>query len=189
MKFVRSVVLGVTVAAAVLAPTAAEAKSYTSTDTANDVVDVTMPAGSTTPAPDRAEGDILATRVVHKARVVVLTMRFQQLTRGQTALHWYGIRTGKITRVAIMQSDAGHPGGVVRLFKPNGNKVSCRVGHVMDYTAKTATVKVPRSCLGRPRWVKVAMQEATPVSSSQIYVDDSRSKGGFLPVYGPRVRR
>lgn len=189
MKLIRSAVLGVTVAAAVLAPTAAQAKSDTSTDTPNDVVLVTMPGGSATPAPARREGDILGTTVQHKARAVVLTMRLQELTPGQTALHWFGIKTGKMTRVVIMQSDAGHPGGRARLFKLNGKTVRCRVPHVVDYTANTVTVKVSRSCLGKPRWVKVAMQEATPVSDNQVYVDDSHSNGGFLPVYGKRVRR
>jgi hypothetical protein len=189
VKLVRSAVLVATVAATVLAPTAADAKAHSSTDTAGDVTVVTMPGGATTPAPDRAEGDIVATQVQHKARTVVLTMRFQELTAGQTALHWYGIKTGKMTRIVLMQSDASHPNGVARLFKPDNKAVRCRIGHTIDYTANTATVKVPRSCLGKPRWVKVAMQEASPAGQSQIYVDDSISNGGFLPVYGPRVRR
>lgn len=189
MNLVRSVVLGTTVAAAVLAPTAAQAKTYTSTDTANDVVAVTMPAGTTTPAADRTEGDIVSSRVRHGSRVVALTMRFQELTAGQTALHWYGIRTGKMTRVVIMESDAGHLNGRARMFKPNGKPVTCRIGHAVDYTANTATVRVPRSCLGKPKWVRVAMQEASPLGDQQAYVDDSRSNGGFLPVFGPRVFR
>lgn len=189
MKLVRSAVLAATVAAAVLAPTAADAKAYSSTDTSGDVVVVTMPGGSTAPAPDRTEGDIVATRVQHKARVVILTMRFRELTRGQTALHWFGIKTGKMTRIVLMPADASHPGGAARMFKPNNKAVRCHVGHAIDYTTNTATVRVPRACLGKPRWVKVAMQEAAPAGDNQAYVDDSHSNGGFLPVYGPRVRR
>jgi hypothetical protein len=191
VKLVRSAVLVATVAATVLAPTAADARSHSSTDTAGDVVIVTMSDGTTTPAPDRTEGDIVGTQVRHKARVVVLTMHFQELTAGQTALHWFGIKTGKMTRIVLMPADASHPGGVARLFKPDNKAVRCRIRHTIDYTANTATVKVPRSCLGKPRWVKVAMQEASPVAGSQgqVYADDSISNGGFLPVYGPRVRR
>lgn len=189
MKLVRSAVVLAATAAAVLVPATAQAKTYTSTDAANDVVVVTMPGGTTAPAADRTEGDIVGSQVRHKARAVVLTMHFQELTAGQTALHWYGIKTGKMTRIVLMQSDAAHPGGQARLFKPNGKTVRCHIGHAVDYTANTATVKVPRSCLGEPKWVKVAMQEASSLADNQAYVDDSHSTGGFLPVYGPRVRR
>lgn len=190
MKLTRSVALAVATAAAVLVPAAAQANSYTSTDTTNDVVVVTLPGGSTVPAADRAEGDIVSSQVKHKASAVILTMHFRELTPGQTALHWYGIKTGKMTRIVLFQTDAAHPSGRAALFKPNSKRVSCRVGFAVDFTANSASVKVPRSCLGMPKWVRVAMQEAAPATASgQAYVDDSRNNGGFLPVYGPRVRR
>ena len=189
MKLTRTAVLAATVAA-VLVPTAAQAKTYTSTDAANDVVTVTLPSGATAPAADRTEGDIVGSQVRHKARAVVLTMHFQELTAGQTALHWYGVRTSKMTRIVLLRAGLGQEGGRARLFKPNGDAVKCHVGHSIDYTANTATVRVPRSCLGKPRWVKAAMQEASPAATAnQVYVDDAQSNGGFLPVFGPRVRR
>jgi hypothetical protein len=187
MKLLPSAVL--LAAAVVLAPAAAEANTYSYTDQTADVVQVTLPAGSTTPAPDRTQGDIVSSRVKHAAHKVVLTIRYQALDPGQPAIHWYGIRTGKMARFAVIEATPAHPAGRVRLFKPNGKPVSCQVGHAIDYTAKTATVRVPRSCLGKPRWVKVAMQEATPVSETELYIDDSRSNGGMLPLYGPRVFR
>jgi hypothetical protein len=190
VKLVRSAVLVATAVAAVLAPTAAQAKTYTSTDAANDVVVVTLPSGSTSPAADRAEGDIVSSVVKHKSRAVILSMHFQELTPGQTALHWYGIKTGKMTRIVLFQTDAAHPSGQAALFNPKAKRVRCRVGYSVDYTANTASVKVPRSCLGKPRWVRVAMQEGSASGTpGQSYVDDSRNTGGFLPAYGPRVRR
>jgi hypothetical protein len=185
----RSAVLAAAALALPLIPTAAQANTYTYQDQPNDIVKVTMPAGTTEPAPERTQGDIVSSQVKHKARKVILTMRYQELTPDQVSIHWYGIRTGKMARIAILHATPSHPAGKVRLFKPNGKPVTCQVGHSIDYTANTATVRVPRSCLGNPRWVKVAMQEATPISQTEIYVDDSRSTGGMLPLYGPRVFR
>lgn len=189
MRLVRSAILVTAAAAVSLIPTAAHAKTYTSADQPNDVVILTLPGGTTAPAPERTEGDIVSSQVQHKARAVVLTMRYQELTAGQSAVHWYGIRTGKLTRIVLMQADSSHVGGRVRLFKPSGKPVRCHVGHSIDYTTNTATVRVPRSCLGKPRWVKVAMQAGAPTPDGKVYVDDARSNGGWLPVYGPRVRR
>jgi hypothetical protein len=148
-----------------------------------------MPGGTTSPVPERAEGDIIGSQVRHKARVVVMTMRYQELTRGQQAVHWFGLRTGKMARFVLLATDADHPAGRARLFRPNGKMVRCHVRHSLDYTANTATVRVPRSCLGTPRRVRAAMQYAAPISGTQAYVDDARSTGGWLPVYGPWVRR
>jgi hypothetical protein len=189
VRIVRSFVLVGAVAAVALAPSAAQANTYSSTDQPNDVVVVTMPGGTTSPAPDRAEGDIVASKVRHMSRAVVMTMRYRELTAGQQAVHWYGIRTGHMKRVVLLVADAAHPAGRARLFKPSGKVVRCHVGRGIDYTANTATVRVPRSCLDGPRRVKVAMQYAAPISKTQAYVDDARSNGGFLPVFGPWVRR
>jgi hypothetical protein len=189
VKLTRSAVVVVAMAAAVLTPTAAQAQAVTTPDAAGDMVLLTLPGGSTAPAPDRAEGDIISSRVQHKAKALVMTMQYRELTAGQTALHWYGIRTGAMKRFALLQADAAHPSGRVRLFKPNGKVVRCHVGHAIDYTANTATVRVPSSCLGKPRRVKVAMQVGMAISSTQIYVDDAHNTGGWIPSYGGWVRR
>jgi hypothetical protein len=188
--FVRSAILVTAAALVPLMPVAAHAKTYTYEDQTGDVVLFSTATGTTSPAPTQVEGDIVWSQVRHKARKVVLTMRLQELTTANPALHWYGIRTGKMKRIVLLEGAPGHWGGKVALFKPSGKKVSCRVTRTIDYTANTATVRVPRSCLGRPRWVKVAMQEATPGPTEKtVYVDDARSTGGVIPVYGPKVRR
>jgi hypothetical protein len=188
VKFTR-VILAITVGAVVpLLPMAAHAKTYTSADAPNDVVALTLPGGATTPAPDRAEGDIISSQVQHKARVVILTMQYRELTPGQAALHWYGIKTGTMRRFVLLQADAAHLSGRARLFKGNDKVVRCHIGHTIDYTANTASVRVPASCLGKPRRVKVAMQFGAPNGQGQAWVDDAHNTGGWLPTYGPWVR-
>jgi hypothetical protein len=189
VRLIRPFVLIATAAAVALVPTAADARSYSSVDQPHDMVVLTMPGGTTTPAPEQAEGDIVGSQVRHRAHAVVMTLRYQELTAGHQAVHWFGLRTGKMARFVLLATDADHPAGRARLFRPNGKMVRCHVRHSLDYTANTATVRVPRSCLGTPRRVRAAMQYAAPISQTQTYVDDARSTGGWLPVYGPWVRR
>jgi hypothetical protein len=189
MKFVRSALVVAAATLVPLVPTAAHADKYTFTDHTGDVVTYAKD-GTTTPAPDQVEGDIAWSKVQHKSRKVVLTMRLRELNTGTPAIHWYAIRTGKMKRIVLLEAAAGHWGGKVALFKPTGKKVRCTVGRTIDYTSNTATVRVPRSCLGKPRWVKVAMQEASPgPDANTVYVDDARGNGGVNPVWSPKVRR
>jgi hypothetical protein len=73
--------------------------------------------------------------------------------------------------------------------------VACKVKHTIDYTAHTVVVKVPRSCLGKPRWVRVGMAGFTgngTGDSSLVYVDDALTNGTIAqrgPQYSPKVRR
>ncbi len=86
--------------------------------------------------------------------------------------------------------------------------MKCRgLSHHIDYTANTVTMSVPRSCLGRPGWIKAgaasvrlagmgdvvdgsnADQAPDPAVIEQ-YVDDAHAgKLGDNIKYSPRLRR
>lgn len=192
MKLVRSVVLGVTVAAAVLAPTAAEAKSYRHVDATGDMFSTTSSTKTFTPAPDRIVGDIVSTTIRHKSRNVVIQVQYRDLVaNSEIDAHYFVIRTSKMRRDVSLVSAGSFPAGRVQMTKANGTKVSCHVGRRIDYSLNTATVVVPRSCLGRPRWVKVGMAAAELTglgSTDPQYVDDAFSTG-TAGRYSPRVYR
>jgi hypothetical protein len=191
MQIVRSAVLVMAAGAVALAPTAAHADRYVHTDASGDVVSFDAGSETTTPVPDRAEGDVVRSVVRHRAHKVVLTLAYRELSTGTPMLHYYAIRTSTMKRYVALRTSASHPGGRVALFDNDDKKVSCKVTRTVDYTANTATVAVPRSCLGNPRWVKVAMAQATfGTASSPFYADDSRATGDFnKPQFGPRVFR
>jgi hypothetical protein len=67
-------------------------------------------------------------------------------------------------------------------------RVHCGVRHTIDYLANTVVIKVPRSCLGKPRWVQVS-DEAISRTDSLIYVDQGGAGSTEELVYGPRIRR
>lgn len=193
MNLVRTALVATAVALMTLVPSAAHAEKRVFEDPSGDVLKLVDPqAGTTEPAPGRVEGDIVRSSVRHKARRVLLTMRFQELTReGIGQLFGYGIRTAKMTRYVTVDTGPGHWGGKVTVTKPNGKKVRCSVTRTIDYASNTAAVSVPRACIGKPRWVKASMREGSFVSDSEIYFDDALTSGKLTryPVWSPRVPR
>jgi len=194
MKFVRTAVV-LAAAGLVLAPAAAQANTYNHADAASDVVSFTGGSTTATPQPDRSNGDVVASTVKHNRTAVVARMTYRDLANvdGFNG-HLFAFKTSKMRREVTVVSAAGVPSQVV-MTKPNGKKVSCRVKRSLDYTAHTVTVRVPRSCLGHPRWVKVGMASLfmTGLKATDTqYADDALFGGGVHAnslTYSPRVFR
>ena len=191
MKLVRSAVVAATVAAAVLAPTAAEARSWSHVDATGDVFTAPYNSTSFTPAPDRVVGDVVASSIRHKRRTVVMQLQYRDLELGsEINAHVFVVRTPTMRRIVTLVAASSFPNGRVRVTKPNKKKVTCRVPHRIDYTLNTATVVVPRSCLGNPRWVKVGMGGASFTgfqSTDTMWFDDALSSG-TSGLFSPAVR-
>ena len=192
MKLVRSALVVAAAMTVPLVPTAAHADKYVASDALHDVAK--LDGTTATLQPDRTEGDIVRSSVRHRAKRVILTMRFSELSAvGLGDLHLFAIRSDKLNRLIVVDTGPDHWGGKVFVEKPNGKKVKgCSVRRTIDYAGNTATVSVPRSCLGKPRWVKVAMQHGTFVTQDDLYVDDARATGLDAAAsfhYGPRVYR
>lgn len=178
-----------------LLPRAAYADSYASTDSTGDVVSfpVSKSAPHTvSPAPQRTQGDVVGSNVAHRRHVVVLRMQYRELEpTGAAAGDVFVIRSSAATRVITVFTGPGYWEGKVTTENAAGHQVRCHVRHQVDYTANTATVVVPRSCLGRPRWVRAGMAALTFDDLDTVFADDARAHGtvGDNPALGPRVRR
>jgi len=199
VKFVRSALLACAAATLPLMPVTAEANSYTHTDATGDMLAFAGESETGTPAPDQANMDIATSTVKHKARVVIMQMTYRDLaavSQDAMAGHYFAIKTPTMRRVVVLFTGSvfGN-GGKAKLTKPDGKTVACKVRHTIDYTAHTIVVKVPRSCLGKPRWVKVGMAGFTSHGegdSSIAYVDDALTNGTIGargPSYTPKIRR
>lgn len=194
MKHHVRLVLAVTAASLLgLVATPAHANKYVYNDATADVVSVTGASETMAPAPERTNGDIAYSKVNHRARKVVLTLRYRDLEGVGLQSHFFSIRTPTFTRDVYVVAASGFWGGKAFMQTPRGKRVRCHLAKKIDYTTNTVTVSVPRTCLDKPRWVKVAMAQVSfdSVESETIYADDARVSGRLLsrPVYGPRVRR
>jgi hypothetical protein len=194
VKLVRSALLVAVALALPLVPSAAEANRYTHVDATGDVVQSTNGSGFT-PASDRVVGDIAYTTITHKRRNVLMRIQYRDLVPDtEINGHLFTIKTPSMRRDVTLVATKGAYGGRAFMSKPSGKKVTCHVKRTIDYTINRATVKVPRSCLGNPRWVKVGMAGVflTGLGSSDVqYIDDAQTAGtlGTGPKLSPKVKR
>jgi hypothetical protein len=194
MKLLRSAIVVTAAVAVPLLPTAAHADRYTYADPAADVVSFPVSDGdspTTTPAPDRAQGDVVASIVVHRRRNVLMRMQYRELDAGGVAAaHLFAIRTPTMTRLVTVFAGPGIWAGKPVMENSHGKKVRCHITRKLDYAANTATVIVPRSCLGNPRWVRGGMAGLTFDAADIAFADDARANGFVgTGTYGPRVHR
>lgn len=178
------------VAGLVLLPTAAQAAVELHRDATGEVVSaIGREDPRYDPAPAQARGDIASIRVAHLDRSVRVLMHYRALNAsGQSASHGFAIRTATGLRFIDIRARPGRWAGVRRFQNANGALVPCRgISHTIDYARNSVLLVVPRSCLGNPRWVRVAGYSAI-LENGHAYLDDSRTTGYSNRLYlGPRV--
>jgi hypothetical protein len=188
----KTALAAVALAAALVAvPTAAMADSQTHHDKAGDVLRHNNNLGTWAAAPSRAQADLLSTTVTHSAKTVRFTMKFRSLNRTGTGLIFnFFIRTPRTTRILAISAHRGDWRGAASVLdEPTTSPVACHVTYTIDYTHNLVRGSVPRSCLGNPRWIRVAFLSSSYDTTSVDYSDQDRTAGNGDPVYGPRIYR
>lgn len=99
--------------------------------------------------------DVTRAVVRHRSDTVVVRVRFVDLRRTGRQTYWTGIETPRDTFYTELVSRRGARAGQLTLFDgPAGARLPCaQLAHRIDYAADLVAVRVPRSCLGTPRWV------------------------------------
>lgn len=213
-------------ALALLAPAAAYADGWSGPDQAGDVRGwhydpEPEPCGTDTEVDGSAEAneDITRLGVRHTRGAVVITTRFVDLDPGLEQAAFLYMRTNlggwwlhvdrferqpgnwRMFTFLAEEPDLPHPDdiesecgavGIILLGEP------CRMARTVDFDLELIRLRVPRSCIGNPRWVRVGVtahrwiDPADPEDrSSTTFYDDW--DGGvelspWAPPYGPRVR-
>lgn len=161
---------------------AALAASTTAPDAAGDVVgytgfDRTEQDPVATPAPDRTNGDITSIRSVHFGRRVAVKVSYADLTKtGDATVTFLRIVTneGLGRNMFVAAGPGGWARGQARLENRRGTKQKCRTGHTIDYDTNTITMRVPRTCLSNPRWVRIGFETATVEDGGDsVFFDDA----------------
>lgn len=141
--------------------------------------------------PAAANGDITRVVIRHAPRTVVIRTHYRELTRSGSV--WIGaIRTNEgVRREVIWDGDTGR----VIVFARDGRRVRCGVERTVDAAANVIEVRVPRTCLSRPRWVEVGVghvrfQVDEDGAGFTAGADDSQSPAVRDSLtWSPRVRR
>lgn len=177
MRWGRAVVFVVLGLVAPGIPGTAAADVLVHRDPAGDVARSPVGSNVYTPAPTQTHGDIVATRVVHARRAIWIQIRFAELTdQGNGNFHLIGIKTPWRSRTIELDALPGHWEGRTTMTDAHGRVVACDVTHRISYDRNRVMLRVPRTCLGAPRWVRVGIR-STVAGATSAYTDDARSTG------------
>ncbi|GAA4102148.1 hypothetical protein ACFFOS_04300 [Nocardioides kongjuensis] len=189
-------VIGLSAAPLLSSAGVAVADTWSHADATGDVLDLALFDGDvtgTTPAPDRAEGDIQAVVVKHTRRDVRVrtAMRALPAARGWVTVGHVVTPRGRYEARAIWLVKGGR---VLVLVRKPGRKETVRrcdgLRGVYDRSAATVAMRIPRSCLGNPRWVRVNVSVYDWNGDSSTLADDGMDATGWeQQVLSPKVRR
>lgn len=188
MRFVRAAVPALLVALVTTWPGSAYAGVLVHRDPVGDMARSPVGTNAYLPAPNQVHGDITATRVVHARRAIWIQIRLRELdTTGNGNFHQVSIRTQWRTRNVEVDAFPGHWEGTASVTDAHGRPVACAVTHRIDYDRNRVMMRVPRVCLGTPRWIQVGIR-TTVAGTLYVYADDARSNGlGPALSYGRRI--
>ena len=112
-------------------------------------------------AGDLPAADVRRAVVRHGRNRVVVKMTFTDLRRAEPQFYWATIASRRQFGALLVSTGLGRFKGRHQLVNGNFADVKCpRLSHRIDYAADRVTMSVPRSCLGRPRWVRVDLTNA-----------------------------
>ncbi len=188
MRLVRRGLTVVAVAALVMVPGAAGAERRGDHDALADMWSSPVGATSYKPASRHVEGDIIATRVIHAPRSVRIRVRLRELTTGSNGdFHRIAIKSDRRYRFVEIDALPGRWDGSAWMTGSAGRPVPCALHFRIDYDLNQVHLKVPRTCLGKPAWVRVGVR-STVAGTLRVYADDAHSTGVPARIaLGPRV--
>lgn len=203
MKLTHALAATLTAGVVALVPSAAHAGSNYHVDPAGDMGKITEDMdedADPVPAPERVESDVRSIRVTHLPRTVRVAMTYRALNRvGLFKATGLRIVSDKGVREVFVSAGPGNWRGDREVRNGAGKLVGCAgMTHQLDYVNDKVLFVIPRTCLGSPRWVRVAGFSAVVVNTGTTgnpeftyYVDDARASNhwGKNPALGPRVYR
>jgi hypothetical protein len=158
--------------------------SVTLLDARGDVYKFRGPEHEAAPRNHRA--DIARVRVRHNHEKVVVRTGLFRLRREGVIYGSTRLRTdeGK-RRVILLGAESPHWSGWVQVNAGTNGISSCATSHNIDYANNKMTVRVARSCLSNPRWVRARVTAAWHPAQHRHFVlgdsahTDSFRQGGF----------
>jgi hypothetical protein len=167
------VVLGVLLLATGLAGPA-QAERYIHRDPSRDVRRIglfTTDSDGFVRAPNRRQADFVKVKMWHQVRTVRVVGKFRRLAPvGGGVLQIVTIRTPDGTERSF--SLFAGP-GAWKGADDDQPGTSCVVGHHVSFERDRLSMRISRSCLGRPRWVRVGVGVIS-MGRDSLFADDAQ---------------
>jgi hypothetical protein len=181
-----AVVGACTLAITMLAPATAQADTRTLVDGAGDVWEpfTDFENREHTRHPDRRQGDILRAFFAHKQRQIVIRIKYAELDRIGSR-HSINVRlhpNAGGNHWASVHATRGNDWRGVSMIEPvdGSGPLDCGISHRMDYAQDRALIRVPRRCMGNPRWIQASMTHGH-IINDRFFTDNPSN-------HGPSVR-
>jgi hypothetical protein len=132
-----------------------------------------------------APADVKRAVIRHGTYAVRIRMRYVDLRRIGTQALEARIRTPQREAIASMGSEPGRRSGSHDFFSDDFPPTTCPgMTHRINYATNMVRMRIPRSCLGRPRWVKVELaslvtRPIVPNSTDTFYFDNPHNLQEF----------
>jgi hypothetical protein len=156
----------------------AHAQSLTWTDGRNDIWKMGREDPEFQPAPGETNGDIRHVFVRHGAHAVVIRVSLTDLRRtGNDVVVGGVVKTNQgLARYFQWAWRPTWEGYRLHWANRDGRSVKCHLTHAMSFADNTTYLRIPRSCLGLPHWVRVHLETLTDVGATDtVYSDDAHT--------------
>jgi hypothetical protein len=187
----RVAAVGAAVAVLPVVAPAADAAELTLQDASHDMWVIEEGSTEPDPAPGATVGDFVQTTFRHEDSRVVIKSSFAELNRtGKRFTVWVDMRDqdGKKTTAGVRASP-GNRAGRTLLFTSTGQDIACDVRHRINYQRNVVRLVIPRSCLGKPRWLQFReLSEYSGRSLRFAKVDDPSTTGPPGVAWTAKVR-
>jgi len=132
--------------------------------------------------------DVLRARVTHGSLAVSVRLVFDDLQRVDTQWYYCDIHTPGLTSRFVVEAEKGLWRGRA-LQQIDGEWVRVPgLSHHIDYGSDELTLRVPRSLLGGPPWVRVRLRNELGLSDHNTFFTDNPTTAGPTPEFTARLR-
>jgi hypothetical protein len=131
--------------------------------------------------------DVLRARVTHGSLAVSVRMVFDDLQRVDTQWYYCDLHTPGLTSRFVVEAEEGRWRGRA-LQQIDGEWVRVPgLSHQIDYSSDVVTLRVPRTLLGRPPWVRVRLRNELGLADHNTFFTDNPTTAGANPDFTARL--
>jgi hypothetical protein len=135
--------------------------------------------GVSQPQPaERVNTDLVKTKVNHTATEVTATATYADLVRNTDSFEYVMLLKNNDRQKfwVFVGATPDDRNGAMSLTSANGDKVKCGgKDFAVSYAQDKISLSIPRSCLGKPRWVKYESAAITFDEANNSFIDDAAS--------------
>jgi hypothetical protein len=134
------------------------------------------------------DADVLRARVTHGSHAVSVRLVFDDLQRVNTQWYYCDIHTPGLTSRFVIEAEEGlWRGRALQQIEGEWVRVP-GLSHRIDYRSDVVTLRVPRTLLGQPPWVRVRLRNELGLPDHNTFFTDNPTTAGPTANFTARLR-